>query len=212
MTMTARRPSDGRSTVGALPPPDVLDLAELPELARAVEHLATLRAERRTIREKLEGLANAVRQAEHQDIEAAAAAHRRGEPDPGSPAAEQVETETAETNRRMTIVTAAIDSATVDLGELIMANRDAWLAKLGGKVTKRREKVRRLAEQWAEGRFELASLQAMSYFLREFPDRSAFRPIGRAIHGSKETIDSIMSLLIRDAEGPRAEQAESEAA
>lgn len=203
MTIAARRPIDGRSTVSVLPPPDVLALAELPELTRAVEHLVNLRTERRELHARREYLTAARRKAEHDDIEQAAAAHRQGRPDPGSPATAKVDAESKEVSRKEAVLDAAIGSATVDLAEVILAGRSEWMASLAAKAEKKREKVRRLAEQWAETRFEVAQVEALSLFLGNFPERSGYKQTGRRLHNSPETIDSILSTLIRDAEGRR---------
>src|SRR3954469_8165551 len=104
--------------------------APWPELKKAKEEYERLRAERKATEKRLGGLRGKRHHAEHADRVALAQALKDGTKEPGEDKIEKIDKEILACNRRLEALEIALDTAEVELVEVLDLNRDEWLADI----------------------------------------------------------------------------------
>lgn len=192
--------------------PDAELIADYPELAAAAADTERLAQEGRTVRESLQAAQSERRQAEHDDIAAFAAAVRAGKPEPSRKVLE-VDEKIEALSRKAVAVRAAQEGAARDLADVIARNRAAMLAALAKKIATGRRKVAAVVEEYADTRFAVAELEALSRWVEEFAarPRSFGAPSARSVQlsgrhkqrGDAPALAGLLEEMRADAAGPR---------
>ena len=201
-------PSDWRLPVN-LPPPELRQA--LPALSKAADEYEHIGGELKAAHEALRAVESGLRAAQHADIQAAADAVRRSQPDPGDRQAAQAQQRIEQSRRQVAVLTAARESAAADLDDVVTRERGAYLAAIAERMAKQRDKLRTAVESWAAQRHALAGDEKLTAWLDRWPRKSSFDAAPptriRLGRGDAFTLDEVYSGLLADAADSVADEA-----
>jgi hypothetical protein len=209
-----RSEATGRVNLPTTLPPAELR-SSFPALAAACDEFEKLQGESRDVHRALTGATGSERRAaQHADIEAAAAAHRAGKPDPGPKQVEAIDAKIRDLTRKRDVLRLAQLRAAEDMDRLIAQHRGEWVEATRAKVAKERVRLGKLAESWAEVRHAVVELEALARWVDSFPTRPSYNLGGNRmrVHGRRFenlTADQALALLLEDA-APREPVADAE--
>jgi hypothetical protein len=182
---------------------------EWAELQKAVVEYRTLQRERKVAGHRLDSLERDRQKAVETDKQALSKWLRdQSGPEPKANAAEKVAKEIEACKRRYDALDLALDTAGVELIDLVDEHRKEWLEEVEVSLEASRGRYEEAVEALHEARVAMSREFALRRWITQFPDVVSFRtvvPVVRtlpSLNGDPYLWDQVRAALIEDANPP----------